>query len=646
MLTILEYGKDGYDFPALIVLGCFDAIHLGHRELLKKAKLQAKINGLDLGVMMFRDGKGGDSGKLLYSFEERCALLEQYKVKFVVAVDFNEEFMAIAPIDFLQSLEEKINVKAYMSGKDFRFGAQAKGKSSTLKSYAEDEENGVWYMSVKEVTYGSDKISTTLVKSYLSAGDVAKAGELLGGEFSVTGEVVKGAGRGTSVVGFPTVNIVYPDWKHEIKHGVYSVKCVVGDAEYSGVANFGNCPTFDDDRIALEVYLENFSGDIYGQIVTVKFVGFIRETQDFGSVEQLNKQLHSDVMVADNGLADEIALSGESEVVLAEQVEEAVAETAAQKGTAEATVEQPAADDEIEETPIEERAEEGAAVETDTAELLTAEESVADEQTEVQTTNDDNATLMSEEVTAVEEPALMAEESMTDEVKELPESETEESVSEEIAEKAVVEVSEDEVIKVDEVPEEVITSENNTAEETVAEETPHSEERPVENASEDTRTESVSEETKPIEKKTEKEPVKTATKKTKSKQAPEVIIVANPKNSKTGNTSTKKSTETANKSTAKTAAGAAAKTPAKTNAATPAKAPVKKSTDAAAKTSVKKPVGTTAKASAAKAPAKAPGNTKAESTAKKQTRKPNAEVNVQLVEKKPKNKGTKEATSD
>ena len=81
MLDIIEYAKDEYAFPSLIVLGCFDAIHAGHRELFKKAKLQAKINGLDLGVMMFRDGKGG---KPLYSFEERVEMLKPYNVKFVL----------------------------------------------------------------------------------------------------------------------------------------------------------------------------------------------------------------------------------------------------------------------------------------------------------------------------------------------------------------------------------------------------------------------------------------------------------------------------------------------------------------------------------------------------------------------------------
>lgn len=292
MLTVIEYGKDEYEFPALIALGCFDAIHLGHRELLKQAKLQAKINGLDLGVMMFRNGKGG---KLVYSFEERLAILEQFNVKFVVAIDYTEEFMATAPLDFLAALEDKINVKAYMSGKDFRFGAQAKGKASTLKAYGEDEENGVWYMPVKEVDCDGERVSTTLIKTCLEEGNVQKAGKLLSGEFSVSGEVVKGAGRGTSVVGYPTVNLAYPEWKQPVKYGVYSVKAEIDGTVYDGVANFGTCPTFDDERVALEVYFENFSGDLYGRVLTIKFVDFIRDIQQFDNAEALSEQVKSDL---------------------------------------------------------------------------------------------------------------------------------------------------------------------------------------------------------------------------------------------------------------------------------------------------------------------------------------------------------------
>lgn len=361
MLEIVEYGKDEYGFPALVVLGCFDAIHAGHRELLKKAKLQAKINGLDLGVMMFREGK---SGKLVYSFEERCALLEQYNVKFVLAVDFNEEFMSVAPMDFLSAVEDKINVKAYMSGKDFRFGAKAKGKSSTLKNYAEDEENGVWYMSVKDVDMDGEKISTTLIKSCLDAGDVAKANRLLGAEFSVSGEVVKGEGRGTSVVGFPTVNIVYPEWKHPLKHGVYSVKCLIGETDYQGIANFGTCPTFGDDRVALEVYFEGFSGDLYGQVLTIRFIDYIRDIEEFGSAEELSGQLQNDLL----SVADELAVSGDGQPE----------ETAVEEVVEEQPEEFP-----VDDVAVEELADDGfdeAVTEEETEEVVTEEEQSNDEQ--------------------------------------------------------------------------------------------------------------------------------------------------------------------------------------------------------------------------------------------------------------------------
>ena len=323
MLNVIEYGKDEYSFPALLVLGCFDAIHLGHRELIKKAKLQAKINGLDLGVMMFRDGKGG---ALVYSFEERLKLLEGLGVKFVLAIDFNEEFMATAPLDFLATIENNINVKAYMSGKDFRFGAKAKGKASTLKNYAEDDENGVWYMSVKDVLCGGEKVSTTLIKSCLDCGDIEKADKLLGSDFNVTGEVVHGAGRGSGKVGFPTINLVYPADKYSVKSGVYKVYSIIDGVKYYGIANYGNCPTFGDDRIALEVYFDGFSGDLYGATVTVYFLSYIRDIVAFASVEELTAQLNRDI---------EFLRSGENvSEIAAGEIPDAAAEPAPEETTA------------------------------------------------------------------------------------------------------------------------------------------------------------------------------------------------------------------------------------------------------------------------------------------------------------------------
>ena len=466
MLEVIEYGKGEYEFPALVVLGCFDAIHAGHRELLKKAKLQAKINGLDLGVMMFRGGKGG---KLVYSFEERCAILESYNVKFVVAVDFTDEFKAVAPLDFLREVEEKINVKAYMSGKDFRFGAGAKGKSSTLKNYAEDEENGVWYMPVKDVDLKGEKISTTLIKSCLDEGNVAKANELLGAEFSVSGEVVKGEGRGTSVVGFPTVNIVYPEWKHPLKHGVYSVKCMVGETDYQGIANFGNCPTFADERVALEVYLEGFSGDLYGQILTIRFIDYIRDIEAFGSAEELSGQLHSDLLT----VTDELA------VTEAVEVEENVAEVVAEpEPVAEevAVAEEPVAEevyDDLSDDGLEEA-------------IDAAEEEIVAEEQEVETEEPVQSVEEVVEVPAeepVEEPTEeLVEEPVEEIIEESPEEPVEEAVAEEVADEPEVEQTEEIEQPVEDVIEDEVVEEQ-PVEDVIEDEVV--EEQPIEEVIED-----------------------------------------------------------------------------------------------------------------------------------------------------------------
>lgn len=479
MLSVIEYGKDEYDFPALIVLGCFDALHAGHRELLKKAKLQAKINGLDLGVMMFRDGKGD---KLVYSFEERIAILEQFNVKFVLAIDFTEEFKKTAPLDFLEAVEDKINVKAYMSGKDFRFGEKAKGKSSTLKSYAEDDENGVWYMPVKDVEMDGEKISTTLIKSYLSEGNVAKANALLGSEFTLTGEVVKGAGRGTSVVGFPTVNIVYPEWKQPIKHGVYSVKCMIGETDYQGVANFGTCPTFGDNRVALEVYFEGFSGDLYGQVLTIRFIDFVRDIEEFVSADELSGQIKSDLnsvngeAVATDATVEEPAaeqpVESVEEVVEEQPVAnvEEVAEEQTVESAEEVVEEQPAENvEEITEVPAEEVTEQVVEEYEEVTEETVEEQSIEtveeNEEASVEEVKDEAAEITEEIPEAVEEQP--AEESA---VSEVIEEKLAEIISEDkIEEEHIVEeqTEEPEEIQIEQQSEEPSEVQEDQTEETV-----------------------------------------------------------------------------------------------------------------------------------------------------------------------------------
>ena len=523
MLEIIEYGKDEYAFPSLVVLGCFDAIHAGHRELFKKAKLQAKINGLDLGVMMFRDGKGG---KQVYSFEERVAMLSSYNVKFVLVIDYTHEFKQISPIDFLHAIEDKVNVKAYMSGKDFRFGKGAKGKSSTLKNYAEDEDNGVWYMPVKDVAYEGEKISTTLIKSCLAEGNVAKAAAMLGEKFYVEGQVIEGAHRGADILGFPTINIAYPDWKYPVKHGVYKVQVAAEDQVYSGIANFGSRPTFDDDKELLEVYIKDFDGDLYGKNVKVSFVGYMRSIRKFADPAELAAQLEQDkaaLSLTDeqfNALypleegqpaIEEVATAQleeectpPAEVFEGAPVQQPEVQTVSEPAEIEAAIAQPAEETEVSDVKIsqevpaegvsEEVKEEPLAEEVveETTEEIPAEEIVEE------TTEETPAEEFIEETTE-EIPAEEAVEETTEEIpaEEAVEEITGEIPAEEIVEETTEEIPVEEVVEdtTEEIPvEEVVkeTTEDVPAEEVIEEIT---EEIPAEEIAEETTEEISAEET-------------------------------------------------------------------------------------------------------------------------------------------------------
>lgn len=403
MLEIVNYNKEEYNFPALVVLGCFDAVHVGHAELLKKAKLQAKINGLDLGVMMFAEGKGG---RQVFTFEERLAFLAGYNTKFVLKIDYTDEFKKTTAADFLHNLEEHINVKAYMSGKDFRFGAGAKGKSSMLKNYAEDEENGVWYMPVKDVMVDGEKVSTTLIKKYIEEGKIQKANALLGRQYFVTGEVCEGHGRGKTL-GFPTANIVYPANKVLVKDGVYGVEAEIDGTVYRGVANCGPRPTFGEDAVVLEAYFEGLNEELYGKPVTIKFVNYIRGIKKFDSAEALSEQISRD-------LACIGAPDADAEAEEAAPVTEVSAEVVAQV-PAETAVETPAAEpvETVVETPAATEPETATEVPAETAAAVPAEEPAV---TEPEVAADTPVEIVTEEPVPVQEevpaevPAEAAEE--------------------------------------------------------------------------------------------------------------------------------------------------------------------------------------------------------------------------------------------
>ena len=462
MLKIINYNADEYDFPALVVLGCFDAVHIGHQALLKKAKLNAKINGLDLGVMMFADGKGG---RQVFTFEERVAMLEQYNAKFILRIDYTEEFKKTSAQDFLENLEQHINLKGYMSGKDFRFGAGAKGKSSTLKKYAEDEDNAVWYEAVKDVALDGEKVSTTLIKQCLEEGKINKASQLLGRQYFVSGEVYAGHGRGKQL-GFPTANIAYPENKVLVAPGVYGVEAEIDGTVYKGVANCGPRPTFGEDSYTLEVYFEGLSEDLYGKTVTVRFLNYIRGIRKFATAEELAAQIAVDatcIGAPDAAVEEAPAVAAEAPVTeepaVEEVAEEPVTEEVAEEPAAEEVAEEPATEEVAEETVTEEAAAEEQPAEE---EIAVAAEEVAETLSE-ETPEETFAEVVEDETeTPAQELAIAAEEELA------TEEATEEPAAEEVAEETVTE----EVAAEEQPAEEEIAVAAEEVAETLSEETP------------------------------------------------------------------------------------------------------------------------------------------------------------------------------
>ena len=264
-----------------MLLGGFDGLHLGHRQLLSRAK----ESGLPVGVMTIVGGKGQTN---LFGFAEREIIFKENGADFVFELPF-AEIKDLSADDFLALLYREFSPKLFVCGEDFRFGAGAKGDVKTLQGL-----DTVRVKILPLVEKHGEKISSGTIKNHLALGDVQTANELLGENFFLLGEVVKDRQVGRTI-GFPTANVLYPSEKFPLKTGVYETKIWVGKDTYRGITNYGARPTFDNDHVLTESYLDGFNGDLYGKTIKVEFVRYLRDIQKFDSVDGLKKQLQTDI---------------------------------------------------------------------------------------------------------------------------------------------------------------------------------------------------------------------------------------------------------------------------------------------------------------------------------------------------------------
>ena len=215
-------------------------------------------------------------------------------------LNFTTTLADLAAEDFIAHLlVERIGISGAVVGFDFHFGRNRKGTPELLK--AEGARLGFAVDVVEAVTDTKRRFSSGSVRAALTGGDVADAADILGYPWFVSGEVIHGEKRGRDL-GFPTANLrLEPGCA--LRHGIYAVRVDVDGRRYGGVASFGRRPTFDNGAPLLETVLFDFTGDLYGKIIDVVFIGWIRPEEKFTSIDDLVVRMHEDARQAKAMLA-------------------------------------------------------------------------------------------------------------------------------------------------------------------------------------------------------------------------------------------------------------------------------------------------------------------------------------------------------
>lgn len=281
----------------IVVIGNFDGVHIGHQELIRRAKYYRETERLAITVLTFWPHPlsvlGREKGTLLLMpIEERLRMLKFFGVDETVVLEFNENLYNMDPEEFLQRvLIEKLRASIVIVGEDFRFGKGRKGDVKLMRDYL--TKRGIYLEVVKQVYYNGMPVSSTRIRRLLKEGKVEEVWYLLGRPYRVCGEVIHGAGRGRNL-GFPTANIK-PINEVIPQDGVYATFVDLGCALYRGLTNIGKNPTFGGNQRFVETYILDFSGDLYGKIIAIYFVKRLRGEKKFDTIEDLKKAITKDV---------------------------------------------------------------------------------------------------------------------------------------------------------------------------------------------------------------------------------------------------------------------------------------------------------------------------------------------------------------
>jgi riboflavin kinase/FMN adenylyltransferase len=287
---------------SIILIGNFDGVHVGHQRLFKLANRYKKKFNLNIGVLTFEPMPKMFFNKHIKNFrisniDQKNMILKKLGVDFVITQKFNKRFSKIKSDFFIKKiLSTKLRAQYIFVSNNFKFGNKREGDVNQLIK----NEKIYDYKIIKPQPLILNKkvISSTYIRSLLERGNLKKSNKLLNRNWSIEGVVQKGRQQGKKI-GFPTCNIDIKDYVIAMP-GVYAVNVNPKKSNKSlkAIANLGYRPTFNQKKILLEVHIFNFSGNLYNKYLSIEFTKFIRKEKKFKNVNQLKKQIQSDLKIA------------------------------------------------------------------------------------------------------------------------------------------------------------------------------------------------------------------------------------------------------------------------------------------------------------------------------------------------------------
>jgi riboflavin kinase/FMN adenylyltransferase len=285
-------------YNSAVAIGNFDGLHLGHINILNQLKQQAKKNNLKSSVVIFNPHPvvffSNNHNFTILALEDKINKLKQLEIDNIFVLNFNNFNKLTAESFITDFLISHLNTKIIVAGNDFVFGTNKKHISQVSDFLT---QNKISIVLVDNVFIEDKKISSSNIRQYLQQGNLQQSKKMLGYNFFINGVVVKGNQLGRTI-GFPTANINLTNYIHP-RLGIYVVKATFNNKTYNAVANFGIRPTVNEVKVPLlEVYIFDFSQDIYNNILNIEFLDFLRGEQKFNSLNELKQAIANDCLQA------------------------------------------------------------------------------------------------------------------------------------------------------------------------------------------------------------------------------------------------------------------------------------------------------------------------------------------------------------